>query len=188
MRILIQRVRRASVSIGGTLKSAIGPGLLVFVGIEAEDGEEDIEWLAGKLTRLRIFDDENGVMNLDVRQVGGEILVVSQFTLHASTRKGNRPSYIKAAPSDFPTFVRAVRRRCRPCARARSRHRGVRSRYAGRAGERRAGDDLDRLPTTRMTSVISKIVKGESNRAGLHAEIAESDPIRGYVKDIKSLL
>ncbi len=72
MRILIQRVRRASVSIGGTLKSAIGPGLLVFVGIEAEDGEEDIEWLAGKLTRLRIFDDENGVMNLDVRQVGGE--------------------------------------------------------------------------------------------------------------------
>ena len=89
MRILIQRVRRASVSIGGTLKSAIGPGLLVFVGIEAEDGEEDIEWLAGKLTRLRIF---------DVRQVGGEILVVSQFTLHASTRKGNRPSYIKAAP------------------------------------------------------------------------------------------
>ena len=89
MRILIQRVRRASVSIGGTLKSAIGPGLLVFVGIEAEDGEEDIEWLAGKLTRL---------MNLDVRQVGGEILVVSQFTLHASTRKGNRPSYIKAAP------------------------------------------------------------------------------------------
>lgn len=86
MRILIQRVRRASVSIGGTLKSAIGPGLLVFVGIEAEDGEEDI------------FDDENGVMNLDVRQVGGEILVVSQFTLHASTRKGNRPSYIKAAP------------------------------------------------------------------------------------------
>ena len=166
MRILIQRVRRASVSIGGTLKSAIGPGLLVFVGIEAEDGEEDIEWLAGKLTRLRIFDDENGVMNLDVRQVGGEILVVSQFTLHASTRKGNRPSYIKAA-----------RRRCRPCARARSRHRGVRSRYAGRAGERRAGDDLDRLPTTRMTSVISKIVKDERNRAGLHAEIAESDPI-----------
>ena len=180
MRILIQRVRRASVSIGGTLKSAIGPGLLVFVGIEAEDGEEDIEWLAGKLTRLRIFDDENGVMNLDVRQVGGEILVVSQFTLHASTRKGNRPSTTSRR--------RAVRRRCRPCARARSRHRGVRSRYAGRAGERRAGDDLDRLPTTRMTSVISKIVKDERNRAGLHAEIAESDPIRGYVKDIKSLL
>ena len=166
MRILIQRVRRASVSIGGILKSAIGPGLLVFVGIEAEDGEEDIEWLAGKLTRLRIFDDENGVMNLDVRQV----------------------LYQGGPRSDFPTFVRAVRRRCRPCARARSRHRGVRSRYAGRAGERRAGDDLDRLPTTRMTSVISKIVKDERNRAGLHAEIAESQPIRGYVKDIKSSL
>lgn len=98
MRILIQRVRRASVTIGGALKSAIGSGLLVFVGVEADDGEEDIEWLTGKLTRLRIFDDENGVMNLDVQQVGGEILVVSQFTLHASTRKGNRPSYIKAAP------------------------------------------------------------------------------------------
>ena len=97
MRILIQRVRRASVSIGGTLKSAIGSGLLVFVGIEAEDGEEDIEWLAGKLTRLRIFDDENGVMNLDVRQVGGEILVVSQFTLYANCRKGNRPSFTDAA-------------------------------------------------------------------------------------------
>ena len=97
MRILIQRVRRASVSIGGTLKSAIGPGLLVFVGIEAEDGEEDIEWLAGKLTRLRIFDDENGVMNLDVRQVGGEVLVVSQFTLYGDTKKGYRPSFIKAA-------------------------------------------------------------------------------------------
>ena len=98
MRILIQRVRRASVTIGGALKSAIGSGLLVFVGVEADDGEEDIEWLTGKLTRLRIFDDENGVMNLDVQQVDGEILVVSQFTLHASTRKGNRPSYIKAAP------------------------------------------------------------------------------------------
>lgn len=112
MRILIQRVRRASVSIGGILKSAIGPGLLVFVGIEAEDGEEDIEWLAGKLTRLRIFDDENGVMNLDVRQVGGEILVVSQFTLHASTRKGNRPSYIKAAPEavSYPMYERFAAR------------------------------------------------------------------------------
>lgn len=98
MRILIQRVKRASVSIGGRVKSAIGQGLLVFVGVEAEDGTEDIEWLVGKLIRLRIFDDEQGVMNLDVEQVGGEVLVVSQFTLHASTRKGNRPSYIKAAP------------------------------------------------------------------------------------------
>ena len=107
MRILIQRVRRASVSIGGILKSAIGPGLLVFVGIEAEDGEEDIEWLAGKLTRLRIFDDENGVMNLDVRQVGGEILVVSQFTLHASTTRPCSRTTISSAPSATPHPLRA---------------------------------------------------------------------------------
>lgn len=98
MRILIQRVKRASVSIDDRLKSAIGTGLLVFVGIEPEDGAEDIEWLCGKLVRLRIFNDEQGVMNLDVQQVGGEVMVVSQFTLHASTLKGNRPSYIKAAP------------------------------------------------------------------------------------------
>ena len=115
MRILIQRVRRASVSIGGTLKSAIGPGLLVFVGIEAEDGEEDIEWLAGKLTRLRIFDDENGVMNLDVRQVGGEILVVSQFTLYANCKRGNRPSFTEAGAPDeanrlYEYFVDLARR------------------------------------------------------------------------------
>ena len=98
MRVLIQRVRSASVTIDGQLHSSIGAGLLLLVGITADDGAEDIEYLAGKVVRLRIFDDENGVMNLDVRQVGGEILVVSQFTLHASTRKGNRPSYIKAAP------------------------------------------------------------------------------------------
>ena len=114
MRILIQRVRRASVSISGTLKSAIGPGLLVFVGIEAEDGEEDIEWLAGKLTRLRIFDDENGVMNLSVKDIDGEILIISQFTLFASTKKGNRPSYIRASkpPHAIPlyeTFCRYIR-------------------------------------------------------------------------------
>ena len=188
MRILIQRVRRASVSIGGTLKSAIGPGLLVFVGIEAEDGEEDIEWLAGKLTRLRIFDDENGVMNLDVRQVGGEILVVSQFTLHASTRKANRPSYIKAAPEAIsrPLYERFAA----GVGRALGREVATGEFGADMQVElvRRAGDDLDRLPTTRMTSVISKIVKDERNRAGLHAEIAESDPIRGYVKDIKKFV
>lgn len=98
MRLLIQRVRRASVSIDNTLHSSIGKGLLVLVGIEEADGQEDIDWLTGKLLRLRIFDDENGVMNLDVTQVGGEVMVVSQFTLHASTRKGNRPSYFRAAP------------------------------------------------------------------------------------------
>lgn len=98
MRILIQRVRSASVTIGGDVRSRIGAGLLAFAGIGPEDGEEDIEYLAGKLARLRIFDDEQGVMNRDVRQAGGEILIVSQFTLMASTKKGNRPSYIKAAP------------------------------------------------------------------------------------------
>ena len=92
MRLLIQRVREASVTIEGEVRSQIGQGLLVLVGIEEADGDEDIEWLAGKLLRLRIFDDERGVMNLDVQQVGGELLIVSQFTLFASTRKGNRPS------------------------------------------------------------------------------------------------
>lgn len=98
MRILVQRVRRAAVEIDGAEYSRIGQGLLVLVGIEAADGAEDIEWLTKKLLGLRIFDDEQGVMNLDVRQVGGQILAVSQFTLHASTKKGNRPSYIRSAP------------------------------------------------------------------------------------------
>ena len=97
MRILIQRVIEASVEIDNQIKSAIGVGLLVLVGIEEADTTEDSEWLAGKLTGLRIFDDEKGVMNRSVQDIDGEILVVSQFTLHAMTRKGNRPSYIKAA-------------------------------------------------------------------------------------------
>lgn len=98
MRLLIQRVKNASVSVGGVELSRIGQGLLVLVGVGVEDTDEDMEYLAGKLVRLRIFDDEQGVMNLDVRQVGGEVLVVGQFTLQASTRKGNRPSYVRAAP------------------------------------------------------------------------------------------
>ena len=98
MRLLIQRVKNASVRVGGVELSRIGQGLLVLVGVGVEDTDEDMEYLAGKLVRLRIFDDEQGVMNLDVRQVGGEVLVVSQFTLQASTRKGNRPSYVRAAP------------------------------------------------------------------------------------------
>lgn len=113
MRILIQRVSSASVTIGGAVRSAIGPGLLVLVGITPEDGAEDIDYLSGKLVRLRIFDDEWGVMNLDVGQAGGDIMVVSQFTLMASTRKGNRPSYIAAAPEPvsrplYERFVAAV--------------------------------------------------------------------------------
>lgn len=97
MRILIQRVKNASVSISGKLISEIEHGLLVLLGIENADNEKDIEYLAQKLVNLRIFDDENGVMNLSVTDVQGDIMIVSQFTLHARTRKGNRPSYIDAA-------------------------------------------------------------------------------------------
>jgi len=97
MRAVIQRVTKASVTIDGTEKSAIGNGLLILLGIEEADTMEDIKWLAGKISRLRIFEDENEVMNRSVSDVMGEAMVVSQFTLHASTKKGNRPSYIKAA-------------------------------------------------------------------------------------------
>ncbi len=97
MKTVIQRVSNAAVTIHGTVKSRIGCGLLVLLGIEEADNNEDIEWLSGKICKLRIFDDQEGVMNLSVAEVNGDILVVSQFTLHASTKKGNRPSYIKAA-------------------------------------------------------------------------------------------
>lgn len=100
MRLLIQRVKHASVSIEGEAHSHIGHGLLILLGVGDDDTREDIEWLVKKAARLRIFDDETGVMNLDVTQVDGEALVVSQFTLHASTKKGNRPSYIHAAKED----------------------------------------------------------------------------------------
>jgi len=97
MRAVIQRVSTASVTINGGLRSAIGSGFLVLLGIETEDTKEDAEWLCGKIAQLRVFADENGLMNKDISEVGGEILVVSQFTLHASYKKGNRPSFIKAA-------------------------------------------------------------------------------------------
>ncbi len=97
MRTVIQRVQSASVTIDGEIKSAIGKGLLIFLGIEDKDSEADIEWLVKKIVNLRIFDDENGVMNRSIIEINGEALVVSQFTLHASTKKGNRPSYIKAS-------------------------------------------------------------------------------------------
>ena len=101
MRIIIQRVRNASVTIEGQLHSAIGQGMMILVGIEDADGDDDIAFLVKKVTAMRIFDDENGVMNLSVMDVKGEVLVVSQFTLHASTKKGNRPSYIRAAKPDI---------------------------------------------------------------------------------------
>ena len=97
MRAVIQRVSSASVTIGGQVKSSIGKGLLILLGVGYEDGQEDIDWLVKKISGLRIFDDESGVMNRSVVDVGGEALVVSQFTLMASTKKGNRPSYIHAA-------------------------------------------------------------------------------------------
>jgi D-tyrosyl-tRNA(Tyr) deacylase len=97
MRAVIQRVTEASVSINGTIKAAIHAGLLILIGIEEADSLEDIEWLSGKIVRLRIFSDENQLMNLSVLDVKGDILVVSQFTLFADTKKGNRPSYIRAA-------------------------------------------------------------------------------------------
>ncbi len=97
MRTVIQRVSHASVTIGGVCKSAIKEGFMILVGIEEADTHEDADWLCKKIVNLRVFDDENGVMNRSVLEVGGEILVVSQFTLMASTKKGNRPSYIRAA-------------------------------------------------------------------------------------------
>ncbi|MBR4996544.1 MAG: D-tyrosyl-tRNA(Tyr) deacylase [Bacteroidaceae bacterium] len=101
MRIIIQRVRNASVTIDEQLYSSIGQGMMILVGIEDADNDEDIAFLVKKVVAMRIFDDENGVMNRSVMDIGGEVLVVSQFTLHASTKKGNRPSYIKAAKPDI---------------------------------------------------------------------------------------
>jgi D-tyrosyl-tRNA(Tyr) deacylase len=98
MRTLIQRVNGASVTIEGAIKSSIGRGLLILIGIEADDGQEDIDWLVNKIAGLRIFEDQEGVMNLSVKDIEGEALVVSQFTLHARVKKGFRPSYIDAAP------------------------------------------------------------------------------------------
>ena len=112
MRQLIQRVKEASVSIDGREVARIGKGFLVLLGVTHDDTEEDLEYLAQKLTKIRLFDDTEGVMNLDVQQVGGDVLVVSQFTLLASTRKGNRPSYIAAAPEAVsrPMYERFVQR------------------------------------------------------------------------------
>jgi len=101
MRVVIQRVKNAAVEILNKNYSSVGQGLLIFVGIENDDGEDDINWLCKKIIQLRIFDDKNGVMNLSVADIDGEILVISQFTLHAKTKKGNRPSYIKAARPDI---------------------------------------------------------------------------------------
>ena len=101
MRVVVQRVSEASVTVDGQKTADIKKGLLILVGIEDADNQEDIDWLAGKIIKMRIFGDENDVMNCSVQDIDGDIIVVSQFTLHASTKKGNRPSYIKAAKPEF---------------------------------------------------------------------------------------
>ena len=113
MRVVIQKVTQTSVSIENQIVASIDKGLLVLVGIEDTDTNDDIAWLSAKILNLRVFDDDNGVMNLSVKEVGGEVLIVSQFTLHASTKKGNRPSYIKAARPEvaipiYETFIKQV--------------------------------------------------------------------------------
>ena len=111
MRAVIQRVSKASVTIGGNVHSRIGIGLLILLGIEDADTDEDIEWLSGKIINLRIFNDKDGVMNESVIDKKGELLLVSQFTLHASTKKGNRPSYIKASKPEtaIPIYEKMIR-------------------------------------------------------------------------------
>jgi D-tyrosyl-tRNA(Tyr) deacylase len=111
MRIVIQRVSEASVTVNAQVTGEIGNGLLVLVGIEDDDSDEDIFWLSNKITNLRIFNDENEVMNLGIKDINGDILLVSQFTLHASTKKGNRPSYIKASKPDIavPVYEKMIR-------------------------------------------------------------------------------
>ena len=113
MRVLVQRVSKASVTIGGRMHSSIGRGLLVLVGIEEADTNEDIQWLSQKIVNLRIFDDAEGVMNCSLKDCGGDIIAVSQFTLHASTKKGNRPSYIRAAKPEvaiplYQSFIKQL--------------------------------------------------------------------------------
>lgn len=112
MRIVLQRVTEASVTIENKVNAQIGEGLLILLGIEQEDSEEDINWLCGKIAKMRIFNDEAGVMNLSLLDTGGDAIVVSQFTLHAGTKKGNRPSYIKAARPEvaIPLYERFVER------------------------------------------------------------------------------
>jgi D-aminoacyl-tRNA deacylase len=110
MRVILQRVSQASVSIDGLVKSKIGLGLLILLGIESNDDLEDVDYLCRKIAAMRIFSDENGLMNLSVQDVGGEMIVVSQFTLHAATKKGNRPSFIRAARPEqaIPLYERFV--------------------------------------------------------------------------------
>jgi D-tyrosyl-tRNA(Tyr) deacylase len=111
MKVVIQRVKESSVNIEGKLKSKIGKGLMLLVGFENDDNEGDLVWMSNKIISLRIFDDSDGVMNLSLKDINGEVLIVSQFTLHAKTKKGNRPSYIKAAKPNIaiPLYERFIK-------------------------------------------------------------------------------
>ncbi|MBI5857750.1 MAG: D-tyrosyl-tRNA(Tyr) deacylase [Sphingobacteriales bacterium] len=115
MRAVIQRVTRAAVIIEGKVHASIGEGLLVLLGIEDADTDEDIEWLSAKIVNLRIFNDNDGVMNISIKEMDGNILLISQFTLHASTKKGNRPSYIRAAKPEIaiPRYEKMIQQLCR---------------------------------------------------------------------------
>jgi D-tyrosyl-tRNA(Tyr) deacylase len=110
MKVVIQRVSQSSVTIGGEVTGLIGPGMMILLGIGVDDLVEDVEWLCGKIVNLRIFNDENGVMNRSITETGGDMLIISQFTLHASTKKGNRPSYIRAARPEqaIPLYKRFI--------------------------------------------------------------------------------
>lgn len=123
MRIVIQRVSNASVTIGGQVKSKIGKGYLILLGIESSDNQEDIDWLVKKIVGLRVFDDENGVMNLPIKDVNGDIIVVSQFTLMASYKKGNRPSWLRAAPHNIS--IPLYNRFCETLSKAMGKHIGT---------------------------------------------------------------
>ena len=138
MRAVVQRVTRASVAVDGEVVASIGPGLLILLGVHREDDQATADWMAGKLARLRILDDEDGVMNRSLLETGGEALVISQFTLLANNRKGNRPSFNDAArPESADPALRAMRAVAGKTARQAGAHRRVRCVYGGRTQQRR---------------------------------------------------
>ena len=141
MRVVIQRVREAHVTVAGEVTGRIGHGLLVLAGFSADESEADLDWTVQKIVKLRVFSDAAGVMNLDVLQAGGRILAVSQFTLYASTKKGNRPSWSRAARARSRSPVRTLRAEAGHGARPAGADRCLRCRHAGGADQRRAGDD-----------------------------------------------